>query len=187
MRRRIAVLFLLCSLILASCAVRDAKTSGDAKGAIGSTKLSLNLELPKAINISRTSSVKGGSSISEQDKQRALSDSRALVSVMFKGFTERFPTMAKSYGLRIDPASQSESILRLSVTALHLDCTDMGCRPNLEIRAIVLRSDNYATLWTYTSNVGTATVLSAVSDELFESFAKDMLQAMERDHVLSKQ
>jgi hypothetical protein len=172
--------------MLAACAVRGAKTSGEATGAIQSARLSLNLELPKEINISRTSNVKGGANISEKDRQRALADSKALVGVMFKGFAERFPALARERGLRIEAAPLGESILRLSVTVLRLDCTDMGCRPNLELRALVLRGDTYAPLWTYTSNVGPATVLSAVSDELFESFANDLLQAMERDRVVRR-
>lgn len=185
MRKQLAFLA-LCSLLLAGCAVRDAKSSGEASSEIENAQLSLNLELPKEIHISRMSNYRNGATISDRDKQRALTDSKSLVGVMFKGFTERFPVLAATRGLRIVAPPKGESILRFTVTALHLGCTDMGCRPNLELRVVLLRNDTYAPLWTYTSNVGPATVYSDISDELFESFSKDLLQAMGRDHVLRR-
>ncbi|MFZ2308385.1 MAG: hypothetical protein WAW73_00705 [Rhodoferax sp.] len=181
---RVVIFFTFIFTLLTGCTVRSLQTSGPTEHNVRKVSLFFDATPPETIQIKRISNY-AGAKITDADKQRAQTDVAALSNVIRNGFRDQFPPMAEKRGFAIGSIANTETQLKISIASAALGCSDMGCNPHLVLKGQLLRLPVGTVLWTFSSEVGGATVYSKITDEIFQTFAEKLLDAMEKDRLIS--
>jgi hypothetical protein len=181
--QRLAVLSAL--VLFAGCAVRSETSSGSVHldAPLSKCTVSFSSTLPSQIEIHKSSH---GSQITYADKQRAVEDTRAQVTLFQKEFKARFFEKAKSLGITEGQAGSPDvDALVLRFDSLTFMCSESNCIPRTGLSTKVLDAHG-AALWTYSSSVGPNTVYSSINPSLVDSYIDSLLAQMKTDHLVSR-
>jgi hypothetical protein len=99
-----------------------------------------------------------------------------------KGFRDRFPELARSYGLIVSP--DGLQTLRLQITGVETICPGR-CVHRVQLSAVLLDSGGKA-MWVLGAHVGQAMRYQTISGEMFDVIALEILDAMKKDGLTSK-
>jgi hypothetical protein len=187
LRSRVALAVVLWALgaMLPSCAVQSMKSSGAVatRARLQATRVAYDPIVPSQIRITRVA--KGAKPvITPADEATAVANVSALNVLFSRGFKEHFPGAAAKYGLQVDNARRSLPLLRISVASMQMRCTDFGCQSSFTLSGTLTEAQGAAP-WSFSSKVGQAMVNATISDEIFESFEKALLDAMRSDGLIA--
>ena len=183
MNSRTTLLALVLCATLFGCAVQSLKTSGDvvSERRVATVKVIIDPTLPSQISITRHRS----GTVTEADKITAKTNANKLVHLFSNGFTTKFPVLASGYGLATANPPDNAALMKISVMSLMMDCSGFGCQSTLVVKGELL-SASATPFWQFSSRVGQKIVNSPISDELFDTFATALLEAMKKDNVIAR-
>lgn len=176
---------------LSGCAVHSFRTTGAAStsaaaaAAPAAIVLRYEPQMPQSMSM-RTAGLGAVYNPTVNDRLAASGYAVELAKLMHRGFKDKFPQIAKARGLTVltSPAQDpSAPVLVVKVEAVKGFCSAWGCKATLVMHGGTLRKAQDKG-WAFASEVGQASNQSKIDDEIFEAFAKEMLDAMERDGVV---
>ncbi len=174
-------------ILLSACAVKSLKTTGPINGGVPIEQISIKFDgtLPNQIRIEKYA--RGiQPTITEDDKRKAFQRAWQLSLLFSTEFNGAFKNYAKPYGLTVVPPDEKVSSLKVSITALRLVCSQLGCMSLLTLKGDIPAFGNRANQWEFTSEAGQAIIESPMDKELFKTFANELLDAMAKDGFLEK-
>jgi len=174
---------LLMCLALCGCAVKSLKTSKDVDviQKIRMIQVAYDPTLPHQIYIQKEG--RGyRPTITTADKMVAYNNSLALSRIFNEGFSHRFSGIAAKYQVEVVKSADAPK-LKISISSLRMACSPMGCQSLFTLQG-ELFSQADIRLWNFSSEVGQPVVNADISGELFDSFAKELLDAMKKDGIV---
>lgn len=183
MNSRATLISLFLCITLLGCTVQSLKTSGDVAPdrRITMANVVFDPTLPNEIQVTRRRS----GAITEADIFTARTNASRLLRLFSSGFVTRFPSIASGYGLATANPSGDAVRLKVSVTSLMMDCSGLGCQSTIIVKGELFGTST-SPFWQFSSKVGQAIVNSPISDELFDTFASALLEAMKKDNVIAR-
>ena len=186
-KRLLAIAIAIAATAPSGCAVHSFRTTGTSATATRSAAIVLRYEpqMPQTMSV-RTAGLGAVYNPSANDRLAASAYAVEMAKLMQRGFKDKFAQIVNARGVTVlnSPAQDpSAPVLVVKVEAVKGFCSAWGCKATLVMHGGTLRKLPDPG-WAFASEVGQASNLSKVDDEIFEAFAKELLDAIEKDGVV---
>lgn len=123
--------------------------------------------------------------VSEADKQRVAKDFVTLNQVFLTGMRDSLPKIAAEHGLTVANPGQNSHTLKIVVFWREMLCEGtMSCRSYMRARGDIVDAQGNV-LWYVITEMGQTSSLQPLSDDMFQSFARNIFAAMKRDGLIA--
>lgn len=176
---------IVCSLLFGCASVKSASSSGQVAPSkqIHSVTVVYNPTLPNQYSVHKQA--RGYKPvITDADRVVVSNNTRSISRVVSEGLKNRFPAMAAQYGLQVVGASDGIPKLVVSIVSSRLACSSMGCQTLVWFKGD-LSVGSEENFWNFRSEFGQPIVNAEISNDLFDAFAKSLLDSMKKDSVIA--
>ena len=122
--------------------------------------------------------------IDSADQACVSAAANVLNGVLASGFRDRFAALGRNYGVNVSPPAGSPRASQLSIRISQVSGfrSPYGCLARLQLVA-TLRTEGKAE-WSFSAQVGPESLLHKVDQEMFDTFAKELLDKMKSAGVI---
>jgi hypothetical protein len=163
-------------LCLAACTIQgtDSKRLDPSAQKVTAMQVLFNGKLPDQ---ARSSGAVGATIVAQREATSATSDYGTLFS---NGFRDRFPALARAYGLEVSGAAGPRLLVNIVRTETYCYAK---CTTRATLSAILV-DQRGKRLWQFVTKPGQSSTFAKIDDGIFDAAAHELLDSMKKDGVI---